>query len=223
MAAKLYQFLGSPFCAKVRKLLAFKGVEFEVVEVDYLERKELLLASGQLTVPAVTFENGETIVDSARIALRLEELHPEPTIFPAGWRGMHVALADYIDNHLEEKVYPVALADELAYYSKQGADRGALWRFIRERKFGKGFVDRTIEDHSANWDRFCGALAPFEEQLGNGPFLTGRIGLADFALYGQLYYLAFSGELKIPAEMKNLRAFFRRVDRISSIVEETAG
>jgi glutathione S-transferase len=223
MAAKLYQFLGSPFCAKVRKLLAFKGVEFEVVEVDYLERKELLLASGQLTVPAVTLDNGETIVDSARIAMRLEELYPEPTIFPAGWRGMHVALADYIDNHLEEKVYPLALADELAYYSKQGADRGALWRFIRERKFGKGFVDRTIADQSANWERFRNALAPFEEQLGNVPFLTGRIGLADFALYGQLFYLAFTGELKIPAEMKNLRAFFGRVDRISSVVEESSG
>jgi glutaredoxin len=49
MAAKLYQFLGSPFCAKVRKLLEFKGVEFETVEVDYLERKELLIASGQIT------------------------------------------------------------------------------------------------------------------------------------------------------------------------------
>ena len=220
MAAKLYQFLGSPFCAKVRKLLAFKGVEFEVVEVDYLERKELLLASGQLTVPAVTLDNTETIVDSARIALRLEELYPEPTIFPAGWRGIHVALAEYIDNRLEESVFPVALADEFAYYSKQGADRGALWRFIRERKFGKGFVDRTIADHSANWERFRSALAPFEEQLGNAPFLTGRIGLADFALYGQLYYLAFTGELKIPAEMKNLRAFFGRVERISSVVDE---
>jgi glutathione S-transferase len=219
MAAKLYQFLGSPFCAKARKLLAFKGVEFEVIEVDYLERKELLIASGQLTVPAVTLDNGETIVDSARIALRLEELYPEPTIFPAGWRGMHVALADYIDNHLEESVYPVALADELAYYSKQGADRGALWRFIRERKFGRGFVDRTIADHKANWERFRSALAPFEEQLGNAPFLVGRIGLADFALYGQLFYLAFTGELKIPADMKNLRAFFGRVDRISSVID----
>lgn len=58
MAAKLYQFLGSPFCAKVRKLLAFKGVEFEVVEVDYLERKELVLASGQMMVPALTLESG---------------------------------------------------------------------------------------------------------------------------------------------------------------------
>jgi glutathione S-transferase len=118
-------------------------------------------------------------------------------------------------------VYPVALADELEYYSREGADRGALWRFIRERKFGKGFVDRVIADHTANWERARAALAPFEEQLGNAPFLTGRIGLADFALYGQLYYLAFTGELKIPADMKNLRAFFGRVDRITSVIEET--
>jgi len=223
MAAKLYQFLGSPFCAKVRKLLAFKGVEFEVIEVDYLERKELLLASGQITVPAVTLDSGETIVDSARIALRLEEFYPEPTIFPAGWRGMHLVLADYIDNQLEDSVYRVALADELAYYSRQGADRAALWRLIRERKYGAGFVDRVIADHAANWERARAALAPFEEQLATVPFLTGRIGLADFALYGQLFYLAFTGELKIPADMKNLRAFFGRVDRITSMVEEANG
>ncbi|HZC45745.1 MAG TPA: glutathione S-transferase family protein [Candidatus Acidoferrum sp.] len=220
MAAKLYQFLGSPFCAKARKLLAFKGVEFETIEVDYLERKELLLASGQIMVPAVTLDDGETIVDSARIAMRLEELYPEPTIFPAGWRGMHLVLADYIDNHLEERVYAVALADELAYYSSQGADRGALWRLIRERKYGAGFVDRVIAEQSVNWERARAALAPFEEQLASAPFLTGRIGLADFALYGQLFYLAFTGELKIPADMKNLRAFFGRVDRITSTIED---
>ena len=220
MAAKLYQFLGSPFCAKARKLLAFKGVEFETIEVDYLERKELLLASGQIMVPAVTLDDGETIVDSARIAMRLEELYPEPTIFPTGWRGMHLVLADYIDNHLEERVYAVALADELAYYSSQGADRGALWRLIRERKYGAGFVDRVIAEQSVNWERARAALAPFEEQLASAPFLTGRIGLADFALYGQLFYLAFTGELKIPADMKNLRAFFGRVDRITSTIED---
>ncbi len=220
MAAKLYQFLGSPFCAKVRKILAFKGVEFEVVEVDYLERKELLLASGQIMVPAVTLENGETIADSARIAMRLEELYPEPTIFPAGWRGMHLVLADYIDNHLEDAVYRVALADELAHYSRQGADRAALWRLVRERKYGAGFVDRTIAEYQANWERARAALAPLEEQLGSVPFLTGRIGLADYALYGQWFYLAFTGELKIPAEMKNIRAFFGRVNRIASAIEQ---
>jgi glutathione S-transferase len=222
MAAKLYQFLGSPFCAKVRKLLEFKGVEFEVVEVDYLERKELLIASGQMTVPAVTFANGETIVDSARIAQRLEEMYPEPTIFPPGWRGLHVTLGDYIDNRLEDAVYPAAIADELAYYGSQGTDRAALWRLIRERKYGAGFVDRVMADETANWNRVRAALAPFEEQLAERPFLTGRIGLADFCLYGQLYYFAFTGELKIPAEMKNLIAFFGRVDRISSRLDPAA-
>ncbi len=222
MAAKLYQFLGSPFCAKVRKLLEFKGVDFEVVEVDYLERKELLIASGQMTVPAVTLTNGETIVDSARIANRLEEIHPEPTIFPLGWRGLHIALADYIDNRLEDAVYPAAIADELAYYGGQGADRAALWRLVRERKYGAGFVDRMIADEAANWKRARAALAPFEEQLSSRPFLTGRIGLADFSLYGQLYYFAFTGKMKIPAEMKNLIAFFGRVDRISSRLDPDA-
>jgi glutathione S-transferase len=223
MAAKLYQFLGSPFCAKARKLLAFKGVEVEVVEVDYLERKELLIASGQIMVPAVTLDSGETIVDSARIATRLEELYPEPTIFPPGWRGMHLVLADYIDNHLEDSIYRVAIADELAYYSSQGPDRAALWRLIRERKFGAGFVDRVIADHTANRERARTALAPFEEQLAGAPFLTGRIGLADFALYGQLFYLAFTGELKIPPDMKNLRAFFGRIDRISAALDQSWG
>jgi len=221
MAAKLYQFLGSPFCAKARKLLAFKGVEFEVVEVDYLERKELLIASGQIMVPAVTLDGGETIVDSARIATRLEELYPEPTIFPPGWREMHLVLADYIDNHFEDSIYRVALADELAYYSSQGPDRAALWRLVRERKYGAGFVDRVIADHAANWERARAALTPFEDQLAAAPFLTGRIGLADFALYGQLFYLAFTGELKIPADMKNLRAFFGRVDRMSSALDQS--
>lgn len=220
MAAKLYQFIGSPFCAKVRKLLAFKGVEFEVIELDYLERKELVLASGQMMVPALTLESGETLVDSARIAMRLEELFPEPTIFPPGWRGVHIALADYIDNQLEDVVYRAVLSDELAHYAKQGADRAALWRLIRERKYGAGFVERTIANHTANWERALNSLAPFEEQLEGHPFLTGRIGLADFALYGQLFYFAFTGEQKIPAELKNLRAFFDRVERITSTLEE---
>jgi glutathione S-transferase len=219
MAAKLYQFLGSPFCAKVRKILEFKGVEFETIEVDYLERKELLLASGQLYVPALTLDSGETIVDSARIADRLEELYPDPSLFPIGWRGLHLALADYIDNRLEELVYPMALADELAHYSRAGADRAAMWRLIRERKFGAGFVDRTIADQAANRDRALTALAPFETQLDGRPFLTGRIGLADFSLYGQLFFFAFTGEMKIPPELKNLRAFFGRVDRISASLE----
>ena len=56
----LYQFATSPFCAKVRKILDFKGLDYRVVEVDYLERKELIIASSQIMVPVMTLESGET-------------------------------------------------------------------------------------------------------------------------------------------------------------------
>ena len=222
MKARLFQFATSPFCAKVRKLLEYKGVDYELVEVDYLERKELVLASGQIMVPALTLENGETVIDSARIAMRLEELYPQPTIFPPGQRGLHLALARYIDGALEDEIFPASIPDELAYFRRQGPDREAMWRLIRERKYGAGFVDRALREHQERLDRAVTALMPFEEQLSAGAFLTGRIGLADFSLYGQLSYLALAGELKLPATMPNLRAFFGRMDRISSAPEPLA-
>lgn len=220
MTLRLYQFLGSPFCAKVRKILDFKGADYEVVEVDYLERRELLAASGQIMVPALTLEDGSTLSDSARIADRLEDLYPEPTLLPSGWGGMHRAMADYIDNHLEEQIFAAALPDELAHYRSQGRDREAFWRLIRERKYGAGFVDRIIAEHPAHLARAVEALKRFEDAIGERAFLFGRIGLADFCLYGQLTYFSFSGELKIPRELKNLRAYYGRVDRISSRLDD---
>jgi glutathione S-transferase len=222
MKARLFQFSTSPFCAKVRKLLEYKGVEYELIEVDYLERKELLLASGQITVPALTLDNGDSVVDSTRIAMRLEELYPQPTIFPPGQRGLHIALARYIDGPLEDEVFPAAVPDELAHFHRQGPDREAMWRLIRERRYGAGFVDRCVREHQECLDRAVAALTAFEEQLGAGAFLTGRIGLADFSLYGQLTYLGLTGELKLPATMPNLRAFYGRMDRISSAPEPLA-
>ena len=219
MAAKLYQFLTSPFCAKVRKVLDFKDVDYEIVEVDYLERKELLIASGQLMVPVLALASGETIVDSAQIVLRLEELYPEPTIFPPSWSGMHQVLTDYIDTRLEDALFGASIPDKLAFFRRQGRDREALWRMVRDRKYGDGFVDRMITEHAAQQNRARQALLPFEQALSERAFLLGRIGLADFALYGQLYSLAFTGELKISAELRNLRMFFGRMDRISSAPE----
>ena len=219
MAAKLYQFLTSPFCAKVRKVLDFKDVDYEIVEVDYLERKELLIASAQLRVPVLALASGETILESARIVRRLEELYPEPTVLPSSWSGMHQVLADYIDTRLEHALFGASIPDKVAFFRRQGRDREALWRMVRDGKYGAGFVDQMITEHAAQQSRAHQALLPFEQALSDRAFLLGRIGLADFALYGQLYSLAFTGELKLSAELRNLRMFFGRMDRISSAPE----
>ncbi len=221
MKARLFQFHSSPFCAKVRKILDYKGIDYEIVEVDYLDRQELLGASGQILVPALTLDSGETVIDSERIAMRLEELIPEPTIFPPGQRGIHLALARYIDSAVEDALFRVAVPDELLYFRAKGAEHEAMWRLIRERKYGEGFVDRMGIELEANWKLAAAVLAPFEDPLGAGvgAFLSGRIGLADFSLYGQLHLLALSGATKLPASMPHLRAFYARMDRISAAPE----
>jgi glutathione S-transferase len=217
---RLYQFATSPFCAKVRKILDYKGIGYEAVEVDYVERKELVLASGQMMVPALTFDTGETLLDSDRIAMALEERYPEPTIFPPAWQSIHLALARYFDTELEDALFRAAIPYEIEYYRREGPDRLALWRLLRERKYGAGFVEQMIREQGANLTRAHQLLAAFEDALADRAFLLGRIGYADFALYGQLTYFAISGGLAIPAHLPHLRAFFERIDRISSVVND---
>ncbi len=229
MRATLYQFATSPFCAKVRKILDYKGVDYEIVEVDYVERKELVAVSGQVMVPALRLEGvagadgPEVVVDSDRIAARLEELCPEPTILPPRWRGLHLALARYVDSEVEDALFRFAVPDEAACFARQGPDRLALFRYIRERKYGAGFCERMEREHEANLARVREVLAPFEQALEHGAFLLGRAGLADFALYGQLHLLALSGVSKIPHEFAALREFYGRIDRITSALEADGG
>ncbi len=216
---RLYQFLTSPFCAKVRKILDYKGIDYELIEVDYLDRRELLEASGQIMVPALTLESGDTLTDSDRIAHRLEEVYSEPAIFPVEWRGIHLALARYFETELEDALFRAAVPDELAYFRRQGADREALWRLIRERRYGAGFCEQMVRENRENLERVEAMLAPLDESLDGRAFLLGRIGYGDFTLYGQLTYLAFTGEQKLPDRLAKLRAFYDRMDRISAIVE----
>jgi len=218
----LYQFATSPFCAKVRKILDFKGLDYRRVEVDYLERKELLIASNQVMVPALTLESGETIVDSDRIAMQLDGIYPEPTIFPPEWRGIHLALARYFDGEFEDALFRAALPDELDHFARLGRDREAFYRLIRERKYGAGFCDETVRRHATHWARALEVLAPLDETLRDRAFLLGRIGYADFALYGQLSLLALTGELKIPDGMSNLSGYFGRMDRLTSALDPNA-
>src|SRR5579885_735801 len=116
MSARLFQFYPSPLCAKIRKILEFKGIAYDVAEVDYLDRRELLAASGQIKVPALMLEGGEVAVDSDWIVARLEALMPYPAILPPIGRGLHLTLARYFDTGLSEVMLRAAMGDLLEYY-----------------------------------------------------------------------------------------------------------
>jgi glutathione S-transferase len=219
MKSRLFQFHPSPLCAKIRKILEFKGIEYEAVEVDFLDRAELLAVSGQIMVPTLQLSEGEVAVDSRWIVTRLEALFPQPAVLPALSRGLHLALARYFEGELSAVLLRVAMPDLIEFYRRQGEQQLAFFRLIHDGRYGAGFCERMVDEREANLQPALELLAPLEEALAEKAFLLGRLGLADFALYGQLWRLAFTGELKIPVEMANLIEFFGRLDRLSAVLE----
>ncbi len=220
MNARLYQFYPSPSCAKIRKILEFKGLAYEVVEVDYHDRARLLAASGQIEVPALELPDGEVAVDSGWIVTRLEALFPGPTVLPPITRGLHLTLSRYFEGAVSEVLLRAAIPDLLEFYRRQGDQQLAFFRLVHDSRYGAGFCDRTERERESSLDSALEILQPMDESLNEKAFLLGRLGLADFALYGQLWRLAFTGELKIPQSLVNLREFFGRLDRLSASLEK---
>lgn len=216
--AQLYLAEPSPLCAKVRKVLEFKGIDHTVVEVDPLDREELLKMTGHASVPVLRMD-GETIAESTAIALHLERRQPQPTILPAGSVGLHIGLTRYFEGELAASIALAILPDLMERYRKRG--RACLQRFrqLIERDHGEGYCERTVADLALNLARLDEDLAPLDETLGTRGFLLNRIGLADFSLYGQLRMLALSGERRISPRLAGLWAFYERMDRITSALE----
>jgi glutathione S-transferase len=59
-----------------------KGIEVEWVDHDPADRSAIVRLSGQELVPVAEID-GEVVADSARITERLEDLVPEPALYPA--------------------------------------------------------------------------------------------------------------------------------------------
>ena len=77
----LYQLPLSPYCRKVRLVLAEKRLPFEVrVERVWERRTEYLELNPAATVPTLVEDNGLAIPDSAVICEYLDEAYPDPPL-----------------------------------------------------------------------------------------------------------------------------------------------
>ena len=79
---RLYHYPLSPFSRKVRLVLAEKSIEVELIEECYWEaRPEFLRMNPSGKVPVLKTDT-ITLSDSVAICEYLNELHPEPALFP---------------------------------------------------------------------------------------------------------------------------------------------
>ncbi len=82
---KLYQFAISPACQRVFAVLAHKGIDYDVFEVDVSKKErpaEFNRVSPFGKVPVLEHE-GQTLIESSAIAQYIDEVWPQPAMMPA--------------------------------------------------------------------------------------------------------------------------------------------
>ena len=79
----LYDAARCPFCARVRIVLAEKGVPYETIEIDLADRPAWLYEKNPRGKVPVLEDDELVLPESAVIMEYLEERYPEPALLPA--------------------------------------------------------------------------------------------------------------------------------------------
>jgi glutathione S-transferase len=79
---KLYDADRCPYCARVRIVLAEKGIDYETVEVDLGDRPSWIYEKNPLGKVPVLEQDGLVLPESVVIDEYLEERYPEPPLWP---------------------------------------------------------------------------------------------------------------------------------------------
>jgi glutathione S-transferase len=195
----LYDWGPSPFSLKVRAVLDRKGLAYRRLSVLNAAARRDLKRRGKVgKAPALDID-GTLLVDSTDICHALERRFPAPPLLPAEARPR--ALCHAIEEWSDESLYFVGLyfqwfdpeGRKMVPAAFGGGVAGALlYRFFLRRilrqLWGQGTGRKSPAHVRADLDRHLDAI---EALIGDRPFALGDAPyLCDFALLGQLVYLA---------------------------------
>ncbi|MGK9168771.1 glutathione S-transferase family protein [Inquilinus limosus] len=175
----------SPHCWKTRMALAHKRLEADRVPWRFTE-KEAIAFSGQGLVP-VLVHDGETVCDSWRIALHLEERFPDrPSLFGG---GAAIPLARFVNGWADTALLPaivrIILADIPNCLDERDRD---YFRTSREQRFGQR-LEEVVADRPAHMAALNQVLMPLRRALAQDPFLSGpQPAYADYCVFGMFMW-----------------------------------
>lgn len=104
---KLYAFPTSSASYRVRIVLHLKGIPFETVTVSLPDKEQrrapYLRINPQNRVPALELDDGTVLTQSLAIIDYLEQMHPEPPVFPADpvTRARALAIAQIVASEIQ--------------------------------------------------------------------------------------------------------------------------
>lgn len=224
----LHQLEISPFCDKVRRVLAFKELDFEVHDVPMAKLSSLRKLAPPGKVPILEID-GRILHDSSDICRALDALTPEPPLFPAD--PLERALVDILEDWADESLYFFEMTmrftwryDRARWVTKilehdnpviRRLARPMVPYLTRKQGMAQGLARRDEADILRELQRHLDAV---DRLLEPRRFLIGAtLSLADIAVYCQLACVAGS------TKGADAIASSSRIPGWMSLVEELTG
>ncbi len=224
----LYQFKTSPLCEKVRRLLNYKGIDFDIHEVDRTLVGELKHVSPFGKFPALQHDD-TAVCDSTDIVYYLEEKFPERSLVPTDPRlkaQMHIT-EDWADESLyfyevtmrlswEGNLRPIL--DKVMETMPATLTREQVLALMlsgsQQLVAAQGLGRKTREQIIADVERHIEAIATL---VGEEGWMVGdAISLADLSVIAELRCLLDAVEAReILKAYPQVSAWMSRVDEVA--------
>jgi glutathione S-transferase len=176
---RLYHFALSPFCRKVRLVLAEKKIEVELVDEKYWEPStEFLQRNPAGKVPILRID-GLTLTDSGAICEYIEETHPEPPLMPSDARSRAEVrrLVAWFDDKFHHEV-----------------TKNLVYERVNKKVMRAGYPDGKAVKTGATAIKFH--LRYMEWLLDHRRWLAGdRMSMADFAAAAHISCLDYISDV----------------------------
>jgi glutathione S-transferase len=210
---ELVQFPWSPFCIVQRRILEFSGVPFRIINIPSTDRALVWKLTKQRYYGVPIIKDGRTVVfelddDTQVIAKYLDDKF-NLGLFPRDLEGVQSILWRCIENEIEGVGFRL---NDVCWRELVPPPEHAAWLRHKERKFGRGCIEKWRGERKHLLRQLAERLIPFEEMVMYRPFLLGeQPRFVDFDLFGMLENFLYSGHYTLPAAHNRLKAWHRRM------------
>ena len=204
----LHQYATSPFSEKVRKVLAHKKVSWRSVDQPVIMPKPKLtpLTGGYRRIPVMQL-GADIYCDTGIITRKLEELFPEPTIYPSGSEGLCQMISQWADRRFFFSITSAIFEKLVAMVPKE---------FLEDRmKMMRGAnITELLQTAPDARNQVRAFLAMIDRQVSGQPFILGdTFSLADAACFHCLWFLRIEpASFALAQRNGNLMRWFERID-----------
>jgi glutathione S-transferase len=204
--------VNSPFSEKIRKIFAHKKISWRSVEQPVIMPKPKLvpLTGGYRRIPVLQI-GADVWSDTAIIIKKIDELYPEPTLYPGGLTAAAETMNQWADRRMFWSTTPVIFEKLAAVVPKEFMeDRAKMMQGANLAEIARSAPDAR--------NQLRAFLEILDRQLASRPYLLGdSFSLADAACFHPVWFLrAEPGAFGLAQRCANLMRWFERIDAMGA-------